>query len=356
MSTKRIRFAAIRPYIERNLISHEVVKAPGKDYMIWGDGNIFPNYLASLSDSVPTLATIISGCTDYTCGDGVTSAVVPSKVNSKGQTLADLVRLIAEDYFRYGGFALQVIRTRDRMGIAELYHIPMQFLRTSKDADVFWYCEEWDSYRVKTLIYPAYMKDSDAASSVYYYRNTSTSPYPKPLYLSALEACIIERKINEFQLNSISNGFMGSYLINFNNGDPGDEIKDEIERDFNEKFSGSENAGRVVFSWNDSKDVMTTLQKLDATDFGERYKVLADRSRQQIYTAFRANPNLFGIPTENLGFSSEEYESAFKLFNRTMIRPAQMIIADTFSKLYGVEGAISITPFSLDGQTEKTVE
>ena len=42
----------------------------------------------------------------------------------------------------------------------------------------------------------------------------------------------IENKINEFHLNSISNGFSGSYIVNFNNGVPNDQIKDEIEDAF----------------------------------------------------------------------------------------------------------------------------
>jgi len=74
-------------------------------------------------------------------------------------------------------------------------------------------------------------------------------------------------------------------------------------------------------------------------------------SRQQLFTSFRANPNLFGIPTENLGFSSEEYESAFTLYNKTQIQPIQKTIISSFERIYG-EGVIEIKPFTLQSNTQ----
>jgi hypothetical protein len=154
--------------------------------------------------------------------------------------------------------------------------------------------------------------------------------------------------VDEFHLNSISNGFFGSAVINFNNGVPSDEIKEQIEEDFNEKFSGHQNAGRIAFSWNPSKANAISIDQLQIQDFGEKYQSLEKTARQRIFTAFKANPNLFGIPTESLGFSSEEYESAFRLFNRTQIRPIQRKIADAYDKIYGQKGVLTIMPFSMD--------
>ena len=105
-----------------------------------------------------------------------------------------------------------------------------------------------------------------------------------------------------------------------------------------------------MFSWNVDRDHMATLQEMKSSDFADKYDALAKRSRQQLFTAYRANPNLFGIPTENLGFSSEEYESAFKLFNRTVIQPAQQRVIEALTGVY--DANIVITPFTLDGEGE----
>jgi len=180
--------------------------------------------------------------------------------------------------------------------------------------------------------------------------------YPAPLYAAAVKACEIERNIDDFHLNALDNQFVSSAIINFNQGTPTDEQKREIADDINEKFSGHRNAARMMISWNDNKDSATTIQEFKVEDFGERYKALATHCRQQIFSSFRAIPLLFGLTSEaNTGFSTDEFEQSFKLYNRTQIRPVQALIADTYDKIFNTAGALSFLPFSLEGDAEKTV-
>lgn len=148
---------------------------------------------------------------------------------------------------------------------------------------------------------------------------------------------------------------MSNLVINFNNGQPNEQQKEEIERDVNEKFSGYQNAGRILISYNDSAENATTIERLNGDDFDEKYEALAKRSRTQIFTAFRANPNLFGIPNENNGFSQEEYQSSFNLYNRTAVKPRQMELIDAFDKIFNTKGSITIEPFSLEESTNAEI-
>lgn len=360
-----IRFAAIDKYIERNIVlpTERKVSRP-EDMVEWGDGNMYPHYLLSLYRSVPTLASIINGFTDYISGEGASvafahPAVEQGALNAEGETTEEQVRKLARDYAIYGGFALQVIR--DHAGeVAGIYHIPMRFLRTNEDCNVFYYSEKWDRMGRKDVsVYPKFTaidkQDPEAvkahASSMLYVKAFYIETYPVPLYASAVEACEIERNIDEYHLNNLENSFMGSIVVNFNNGVPEDKIKEQIEKDFNEKFSGHRNAGRVMFSWNPNRESRTEITTPSVHDFSEKYNALAERSRQQIFTAFRANPNLFGIPTEGNGFSNEEYAESFRLFNKTMIMPAQKLICGAYDKILSRPGAAAITPFSLGKQT-----
>ena len=367
-----ISFAAINPYAESNIISPKETKYTGKEFVEWGDGNQYPEYLQALYDNVPTLKSIIDGCVDYAVGDGVsilplTDTLPNGVMNLKGDTIVEQVRDVSFDCFFAGGLALQVIRNGFGDPV-ETHYIDMRFLRANKECTVFYYSENWSKGGKKdVIVYPAFMPNLDwnaltdeernrHASSILYVKKSHKKTYPVPCYAAAIKACEIERCVDDFHLNAINNGFTGSYIINFNNGVPEDNIKEEIEDSFNEKFSGHENAGRIGFSWNPNKESATTIEKVDVEDFGEKYKSLEANSRQKIFTAFRANPNLFGIPTESLGFSQEEYESAFRLFNRTMIRPIQTMIADAYDKIYGKTGVLTIKPFTLDESvTEKVV-
>lgn len=364
-------FAAIHPYIDTNIILPTEKYVSHKDLMEWGAKNSYPDYLLDLYNNVPTLRAIINGNIDFITGDDVsilplTESLPDGMMNNRGDHIRDQIKDISHDYEVYGGFALQVIRNLAGE-VAEVYYIDMRYLRTNKEGNVFYYCEDWTkSVRKDVIVYPAFMHnlnwdalDDDArnrnASSILYVKNVRTQVYPAPLYAASVKACEIERLIDEFHLSDINNHFVSSAIINFNNGDPGDEVKEEIENEFNEKFCGASNGGRVAFSWNRNKESATDIVEFEVKDFGERYKALSDHSRQQIFTAFRANPNLFGIPTEGNGFANEQYAESFKLYNRTQIQPVQRLIADTYDKIYGQAGVLTIVPFSMGGESEGKV-
>lgn len=367
-----ISFAAINSYAESNIISSVETKYSGREYVDWGEGNLYPEYLQMLYENVPTLKSVIDGCVDYVCGDDITilplNGLEAGKMNTKGDTILEQVQDISDDYFKTGGYALQIIRNAYGE-VAEVYYCDIRFLRCNKDCSVFYYSEKWSrGGRGKVIVYPAFMPDLDwnaltdeernrHASSILYVKKSRKRTYPTPCYGAAVKACEMERCVDDFHLNAINSGFTGSYIINFNNGVPEDHIKEEIEEAFNEKFSGHENAGRIGFSWNPNKESATSIEKVEVEDFGEKYKSLESNSRQKIFTAFRANPNLFGIPTESLGFNAEEYESSFRLFNRTMIKPVQKMIVKTYEKIYGQSGVMTIQPFSLEeSATEEEVK
>lgn len=367
-----IALAALDPYLEQNIISPKETVIRGKEFVEWGDGNAYPDYLLDLSKTVPTLRSIINGTVDFIVGDDISIQALhpnwkPGQMNKRGDTIAEQVEDLARDYETYGGFALQVIR--DFTGaVAELYYIDLRFLRMNKEGDVFWYSEKWaEKGRKDAIMYPAFRFDIGAkwssltdeernrnASSILYVKTTHSQVYPMPVYAASVKACEIERMVDDYHLNSLANGFASSLIVNFNNGQPTDQMKEEIEEDFTDKFTGAGNAGRVLFSWNKNKDSATTVETPNITDFGEKYKALAENSREKIFTAFRAYPNIFGLSTAT-GFSIEEFDSAFKLYNRTSVRPVQRMIADTYDKIYGVKGVLNIMPFSLDGMNEKTV-
>ena len=367
----RISFAAIDPYIDTNIILPVEKFVSAKDLMEWGTRNSYPDYLLDLYNNVPTLRAIINGNIDFIAGDDVsilplTQHLPNGIMNNRGDHIREQIKDISKDYEIYGGFALQIIR--NLIGeVAEVYYIDMRFLRTNKEGNVFYYCEDWSkSVRKDVVVYPAFMPnlnwdalDDEArnrnASSILYVKNVHTQVYPAPLYAASIKACEIERLIDDFHLSDINNHFVSSAIINFNNGIPDDDVKEQIEREFTEKFCGASNGGRTAFSWNPNKESATDIVEFEVKDFGERYKTLSDHSRQQIFTAFRANPNLFGIPTEGNGFANEQYAESFKLYNRTQIKPVQRMIADAYDKIYGQPKVLTIVPFSMDGESEGNV-
>lgn len=358
METNKIKlsFAAINPYIIDNKQSPIEKEIPGKDVIAWGENNRYPFYLFDLYSNVPTLKSIIDGCVDYIAGEGIkTDEIVDVDY------INELIRDLATSYMIYGGFAINV--QRNYAGeIVKLSAMDFRKLRTNKNGSIIYYSNDYNTKtygRIKYTGYPAFdiSKTSDY-NSIFYYKNDKYSVYPTPMYGAAITGCELERSIDEFQINSINNGFMGSVLVSLNNGVPDDEIKDEVEKNFNEKFTGKENAGRVVISYSDDKEHAAEITQIQTEDFSARYKALAERSQQQIFTAFRATPALFGIPTNDKGFAKEQYKDQYTLFYNTVIRPIQKLIMSKINMLLNEN--FELVPFSLDfsdGETnDKNIE
>lgn len=359
-----VSFAAIDPYIESNIVSPKETHVNGKDFVEWGDGNAYPDYLISLGENVPTLRSIIKGTVDFIVGNEVKIEPLRTgmtKMNMKGTDIEEQVNRISFDLMTFGGFCLQVIRGRDGEP-SEIYHLPMQFIRMNKECNVFYYCEDWGkgARKKKTTVYPAFIPEvadkwlsldenerNAHASSVLFVKTDTIHTYPVPVYAAAVKACETERMIDDYHLNAVANGFNPSMIINFNNGTPTDAMKESIERDIAEKFAGPSNAARFLLSFNPNKESATTFETPNITDFGDKYKALAESCRQRIFTSFRANPNLFGIPTEGNGFANEQYEESFTLYNRTTVVPCQSLIKRAYETIYRRPDVLEIEPFSM---------
>ena len=368
---RHVSFAAIDQYVETNIVL-PTEKVTNRDFVEWGKGNNYPGYLLDLYNNVTTLRSIINGNIDFVTGDDV--AILPlgdrfadGIMNTRGDLITDIVRDLAKDYNLYGGFALQIIR--DHNGdVAEIYYIDMRFIRSNKENDVFYYNEHWEKGgRKDVIIYPKFLRNLDwasltdeerdrHASSILFVKNVHTQVYPAPMYAASVLSCEIEKAISQYHWNSLNNNFCPDIIINFNNGDPGDEIKEEIVSDLEEKFSGYQNGKRFMVSFNKDRMSAVTIDAIKTDDFSERYKALEESSRRQIFAAFRAQPLLFGLNSDvSTGFSTDEFEQSFKLYNRTQIRPVQRLIADAFDRIYGSKGVLTIKPFSLESDTEQEV-
>lgn len=345
----KVSFAAIEPYTATNIVSADERKESGKEWVSWGDGNKYPQYLDTLYNTSVTLQTIINGTADYVVGNSVQVNVDAWKerINADGDTMEDLIGMLAVDNLKYGGFAFAVIR--DRLGnVAELAYIDVARLRADKDREVFYYSEEWGKSRAKVLKYPKFtVGDSNPTSIVYVAGAKTRGIYPVAMWNAAVRSAEIEKQITDFHLNNIANGFSGGYAFNFNNGVPDDDTQQQIERNINEKFSGADNAGRIVLSFNADREHALDIAKLDTDDLDKKYDLVRVWCREQIFTAFRAVPCLFGLMTENNGFSREEFLQAFELYNTTVVRPIQRAIGRTLDKVLGATDVVTIVPFSL---------
>jgi hypothetical protein len=147
--------------------------------------------------------------------------------------------------------------------------------------------------------------------------------------------------VSSFHLNNIKNGLFPSMMLAFNNGIPSDEERRTIERHVNDKFSGSNNAGRLLISFNDGSDNAPQLTPVNPNDNDGMYEFLATECTTKILAGHRiTSPLLFGIRGQGDGFgnNAEELRDSFSLFQNTVIKPFQRTLLDGLQPLFATNG------------------
>ena len=337
----RVLFAALDPYLETAIPAPVQKESAGRGYVPYGTDNLYPQFLLSLYSDCSTLKAIIDGNVDYVMGDNFILVADLDRYYA-----AEVMRETIRDWYIFGYAFLQVLRN-PYGEVVDVLHLPAEWVRTDKEHQAFWYCEKWKGYGTsKAVVYPTFFSEARQPSSVLML-GSGRGVYPAPLWSAAIKDAEIERKIETFHLNEISNNFLTSLLINFNNGVPSDSVKEEIARNLEEKHSGAENAGRFLLSFNENVQNRTTIERLGTDDFDKRYEALAKRTREQLMVAFKCQPLIFGLTSEtNTGFSTQEFGDLFKLYNKTMISPRQDMLKMAFAKIYGRD-VLTIQPFTI---------
>lgn len=353
----QLAFIANNLVQENNIMKNTQKEVNGQAFWQYGDKNAYPQYLYDLYTNVSCLKSVINGIADYVVGENITINLdnFNIEMNRNGETIEDIVRQAAIDLGIYGGFALNIIRNKAGKTI-EVYNINFQNLRSNKDNTEFYYSTDWSkSYgRVKTKAYKRYTIDGTEPSSIFYFKNEKYHTYPSPLWEGAVISAECLKHISEFHLNSLYNGLSSDYIVNFNSGKPSDEQKAEIEEAYSDKFTGYQNASRQMMSFNDDMQHRTTIEAIPQTNFLDRYNSLYQTSIKDIFTSFRAHPAIFGLPTENTGFNSQDLAEAFKLFNTTVVLPQQKLIKRCFERIFGVKDVLAITPLAISFGEEAT--
>lgn len=344
-------FSAIDRYVEDNIIENNQKEIKGQKLIQYGDKNIYPNYLYDLYVNVSIIKSLVDSASNCFSNITINKTEFQKQINENGDTIEDVVRQIIKDYLIYGGYALNIVRNRIG-GIAGIYNLDFKCVRSDKKNTEFYYSEKWADKslgRVKMLTYPKFNPDDKKqASSILYVKNEKYNTYPSPKWSGAVKSAEILKHIAEFHLNSLFNGLTSDYIVNMNAGVPSDEIKEEVEEMFNERFTGYQNGGRTMISWNPDFQHRATVEAIPQNSFIDRYNALEKSSKEDIYTSFGINPAILGLPTETTGFSDQDIKESWKLANAMVFQPLLKVIKSTFEKIFGELNVITIEVLAID--------
>lgn len=306
-------------------------------WISYGIDNDYPNYLLSLYRRSAKHNAIINGKVGYIIGKGwtaesetpQTAAFIDSPTFPNAyDSLNDLTQKLALDLEIYNGYAVEVTWARGGT-IASMKHVDFHRIRSDKDEKMFfvhdWYDEKGvrqfpQKNQIETI--PAFDPNNRIGKQLFYYRcyTPGVKVYPLPEYLGGTAYIELDVEIANFHINNIKNNFWGSYLINFPNGVPTPEESDAIERQFKNKFGGTDNAGRFLINFSDSPETKPDLTALTPSDLDKQFDILNKTVQQEIFVAHRVtSPMLFGVKQEGQLGGRQELVESYEIFKATYV-------------------------------------
>jgi len=287
-----------------------------------------------------TNAACIEGIADLIFGKGVYSKRPEFDTTLQKILPQEDVKRAAFDLKLFGNAAFQVYWNDEHTKIIKFYHIPVQTLRAEKIYDNpkienYYYCVDWNDQRKirdKKKI-PAF-ETSNEKMEILYVKNYTPNLYyySLPDWISALQYSIVEAELSNLHTNNILNGFLPMVMLNMNSGIPAPEERQTIEDLLYAKFTGTNNAGKFMLSFNDDPATKPTIDIIQIDNLHEKFSYVAEYAQDRILVAHRVtSPLLFGIRTANNGFSSqsEEMKTAFSILQTMTIAPFQNVILNT---------------------------
>jgi hypothetical protein len=340
-----------------------VKEVRGREWIEYGTddwANLYPQFLIDLYYSSSISAAIINATAEMVAGEDLIiedddDRDLDARIKLQNfmnrangnESLHEVIKKMAFDFKLQGAFALNIVWSKDRTQIAEIYHVGVEKIRCAKPDEFgkikgYYVSADWTNTRQNKPYYvPAFnTNDRTSANQIMYsgLYSPNMNSYYTPDYVSCNNWALIDARVSEYHLNNISNGFAGSFMISFANGIPTQEERLQIEQSLSEKFCSETNAGKFVLTFSDDKTRTPEITPISTSDLDKSYLALQELLTSNILSGHRVtSKTLMGIDSTN-GFSSntDELINAANFYLNTVVKPFQDQIVKQLRKIFQV--------------------
>jgi len=340
-----------------------VQEVRGRDWIEYGTEdwrNLYPQFLIDLYYSSSITAAIINATSEMIAGEDLIiededERDLEARVKLQNfmdrangnESLHEVIKKLSFDFKLQGAFALNIVWSKDRTQIAEVYHVAVEKIRCARPDEFgktkgYYISSDWSNTRQNKPYYvPAFnANDRTQANQIMYsgLYSPNMNSYYTPDYVSCNNWALIDSRVSEFHLNNISNGFSGSFLVSFANGIPTFEERNQIEQSLTDKFCSESNSGKFVLTFSDDKTRTPEITPISPSDLDKQYLALQELLTSNILSGHRVtSKTLMGIDTAN-GFSSntDELINAADFYRQTVILPFQIQLIKQLRKIFQI--------------------
>jgi len=322
----------------------------GRPYVEFGSDNNFPQYMADLSTVSPTHASILEAKTSFLNSKLDLDRELDYKIDlddidGEQGTIEDFLTDIFTNLATFEGGYVEVVYNNTRTRIVALKTIPFESVRVGRydergNINSVFISQDWSRKYIKRnqpLEIPTFDPNNittDSQIMIIRGKKPNQPYYPIPTWMSAIQWILLEDDVVEFSRNSILNGFTPSTILNFHDGEPTEDEKDQLESYISGKFTGKGSTKFMMF-FDNGKDNSVDINKLDVPNLSDYWESITPIMTSKIFTGHKIYPSLVGVPVSNgLSSNSDELDLQFQMYIKTSIEPLQKLVLTVLRRIF----------------------
>ena len=311
----------------------------------WGLKNDYPAYLLGLYNNYGSALhkSIINKKTKLIAGRGFKDVISDElALFIKNNKLNHEIKKVALDYEIFNSFSLEIVYSNDG-SINSVQHMPVHKLRLGIETEdiqypYVWFSNDWSKYKKEGYepeLIKLYNKYVTTGKQIYLYNEYNPEcdgTYSIPYYSASMNYIELAYEISKFHLNQAKQGYAPSFILNFATGIPTVDEMEEFYNEFQNQYSGTDNAGKIILTYSDGTDQKPELIPVQLNDSDERFISLNEQIQENIVMASEMPPQLVILTPGKLG-STEERRELMNEFQQAYITPRQEVIEDVMNEI-----------------------
>lgn len=340
----------------------------------FGNDNLYPQNIVDITNASGTAKLCLSRYEKFVEGYGFNNEVFSEwKVNRDGATMDDLLKSVAGDITRFGGFALQI--NYNVLGqVTEVNYLPFEQCRLEEtdDAGVVSHIlthADWKGEKTKNgkrlfvtesniIRFPVFnpdpmvvMKQIENCGGIENYKGQvlwlsmdGKFQYPIPIYDAVITEISTDEGLGNIKYRNVRNNFLVSCMLVTKKGlphvdDNGVEVEQKMISDEDlRQFQGDTRGSKIMVVELENDEDEPKVVPFPARNFDKEFTVTDESVVERIYSQFHQEL-FYSIRIGKLGFSGAVMRDAYEYYagevtneQRFIERAFSMLFANWFDK------------------------
>ena len=309
------------------------------DYMPFGDDNLFPQRTTELNRKSPISRSVIASKRNYIVAQGFQTDNAKFKTfkPNPNSSLSDVTSKLAYDKLVSGNAYMEIVRGK---GVVQFYHIDTTKCRVHKEGKHIIIHPNWSKYNnYKKLakvvpIYPYFEFIDGFERSIVHIKEYEQeyNYYGIPSNIASIDSANINYKTNKWNLSRLENAFNSSGILMLQ-ADFSNEDAEKFDNDFNNKFIGEGNTGKVLKIVNEIGGEPNSSKFIPITTNEEgHWQTLHNQATQEIIISNQWFASLAGLNVSS-GFDTNRIRNDYQIAMATVISSEQKIFIELYEKV-----------------------